>query len=71
MNNLQVIIATAAWLAIPVSIWAIVYFVGRMVTHLHIKRNLGDMPSIEEIHQHYERNNAIIEYRATPPFHDD
>jgi hypothetical protein len=64
MNNL---IATIAWLCIPVSIWAIIYFTARIVTHSRIRKELGDMPSADEIHAMYERNNAIIEYREHSP----
>ena len=67
MNNLQQIIVIAAWLSVPLSIWGIIYFVGRMVTHFHINKNLGDMPSAEEIHQLYEKNNAIIQYKQHSP----
>lgn len=67
MNNLHLIIAIAAGLSIPVSIWGIVYFLGRIIVHHRIRSQLGDMPSADEIHQHYERNNAIIQYKRTPP----
>lgn len=67
MNNLHLIIAIAAGLSIPVSIWGISYFLGRIITRYRIRSSLGDMPSAEEIRQHYQQNNAIIEYRDTPP----
>jgi hypothetical protein len=67
MNNLPIIIAIAAGLSLPVSLWAIIYFGMRIIVRWYIRRHLGDMPSAEEIHQLYERNNAIIEYRDTPP----
>ena len=67
MNNLHLIIAIAAGLSIPVSIWAIIYFLARIIAQHRIRSALGDMPSAEEIHQHYQQNNNIIEYRNTPP----
>jgi len=70
MNNLQIIIVIAAGLSIPVSIWGIIYLMARIIMHHRNRRALGDMPSLEEIHQHYERNNSIIEYRDTPPLRE-
>ena len=67
MNNLSQIIVIAAWLAVPLSIWGIIYFVGRIFVHFHIRKNLGDMPSAEEIHALYEKNNAIIQYKQHSP----
>jgi hypothetical protein len=67
MNNLQTIIAIAAGLSLPVSAWAILYFLGRIISHYRIRSQLGDMPSAEEIRQLYDRNNAIIQYKHTPP----
>lgn len=63
MNNLVQIILIVAWLAVPVSIWGIVYFVGRIYLKWRIKKECGDMPSIEEIRALYEHNNAVIQYR--------
>jgi hypothetical protein len=60
MNNLVQIIVIAAWLVVPVSIWAIVYFVACIIVQGQIRRNLGDMPSAEEIEKLYQRNNVII-----------
>ena len=65
MNNLQIIIVIAASLSIPVSIWAIVYYVGRMVMHYKITRDLGDMPTREEVSAMYDQNNAVIMYSPT------
>ena len=67
MNNLQLIIVILAGLSIPVSTWGIIYFLARIIIHRRITRDLGDMPSAEEISAHYETNNAIIQYRNTPP----
>jgi hypothetical protein len=67
MNNLTQIVIVAAWLIIPISIWGIIYYVARIAVWWHIRHNLGDMPSAEEIQKLYEQNNAIIEYRTTPP----
>ena len=67
MNNLQLIIVIAASMSIPVSIWGIFYFVGRMVTHYRITRDLGNMPSADEISEHYQANNAIIQYGEYSP----
>lgn len=64
MFNLKEIIVVAAWLSIPVSIWAIVYFVGRIITRWHIRRHLGDMPSWEEIQEHYEQINQQYKGRS-------
>lgn len=65
MNNLQSIIVIGAVLSLPVSIWAIVYFLGRIIVHHRIRSSLGDMPSQEEITAHYQANNAIIQYSPT------
>ena len=67
MNNLQLIIVIAAGLSVPVSIWGISFFLGRLITHYRVRSELGDMPSAEEIEKHYQLNNAIIEYRQSPP----
>ena len=56
------IIIIAAWLAVPLSIWLIVYFGSRIITHHHIRKHLGDMPSAEEIQKLYEQNNDIIQH---------
>ena len=61
------IIIIAAWLSIPLSIWLIVYFGSRIVTQYKIRRDLGDMPSAEEISKHYQQNNDIIQYRDHSP----
>ena len=60
MNNLQTIIVIAAVLAVVVSIWAVYYFLARIITFYRIRRDLGDMPSAEELHAWYEQNNSII-----------
>jgi len=60
----------AAWLAIPLSIWLIVYFSARIITHYKIRRDLGDMPSAEEIQKLYQQNNDIIRYRGHLPIVD-
>jgi hypothetical protein len=57
MNNLAQIIVIAAWIAVPVSIWIIVYFSIRIFTSWHIKKHLGDMPSADEIHEMYAEIN--------------
>lgn len=62
MNNLQIIIIIAATLSIPVSIWAVIYFTARIITHYRVRRDLGDMPTAEEISRWYEENNSIITY---------
>jgi len=67
MNELSRIIVIAAGLSVPVSIWAIVYFLGRIVIHWRITRELGNMPSQDEIRELYERNNAIITYGQHSP----
>ena len=67
MNNLHLIIAIAAWLAVAVSTWGIIYFVGRIFTHYYFRSKLGDMPSREELLELYEKNNAIIQYREHSP----
>ena len=67
MNNLQSIIVIAAVLVVVVSIWAIVYFLGRIITAKQIRRDLGDMPSGEELRTWYEKNNAIITYGDHSP----
>ena len=70
MNNLQTIIVIAAVLAVVVSSWAIIYFLGRIITQHRINRDLGNMPSQEELRAWYEENNSIIQYREhspTPP----
>ena len=62
MNNLQSIIVIAAWLSVPVSIWAVLYFLGRIITQYKIRRDLGDMPTREELRDWYAQNNSIIQY---------
>ena len=57
----------AAWLAIPLSIWLIVYFGSRIITQHNIRKHLGDMPSAEEIQKYYEENNDIIQYKQHSP----
>jgi hypothetical protein len=57
----------AAWLAIPLSIWLIVYFGSRIITRYNIRKHLGDMPSAEEIQKHYQQNNDIIQYKQHSP----
>jgi hypothetical protein len=60
MNNLQTIIVIAAVLAVPVSIWAIIYFSARIITQHRITRDLGNMPSQEELRAWYEQNNSVL-----------
>ena len=67
MNDLQTIIVIAAVLSVPVSIWAIVYFSARIITKNKIRRDLGDMPSAEELTTWYEQNNMIITYGKHSP----
>ena len=67
MDNLQSIIVIGAVLSVPVSIWAIVYFSARIITQNKIRRDLGDMPSAEELSRWYEENNSIIQYREHSP----
>lgn len=62
MTDLNLIIVVVAWLAVVVSIWFIVYFVGRLILHYWVRRELGDMPSSEEISELYKINNAMIEH---------
>ena len=67
MNNLQTIIVIAAVLSVPLSIWAIVYFSARIITQKRITRDLGNMPSQEELTAWYEQNNLIITYGQPSP----
>ena len=67
MNNLSIIIVICAGLSIPASIWAIVYFLARIIIHRRIRSELGDMPTREEIAKLYEQNNVTIIWRDTPP----
>ena len=67
MNDLQTIIVIGAVLSVPVSIWAIVYFSARIITKNKIRRDLGDMPSAEELSQWYAENNSIIRYDDRSP----
>ena len=67
MNNLQTIIVIAAVLSVPLSIWAIVYFSARIITQKRITRDLGNMPSHEELTAWYEQNNFIITYGQHSP----
>jgi len=57
MNNLQSIIVIAAWIAVPVSLWVIVYFAIRIYVQKRIRAELGDMPSAEEISALYASIN--------------
>ena len=67
MDNLQTIIVIGAVLSVPVSIWAIVYFSARIIIKNKIRRDLGDMPSAEELTKWYEQNNLIITYGKHSP----
>ena len=62
MINLSQIIVVVSWLVVVVSIWFIVYFVGRLVLHYWVRGQLGDMPSTDEISELYKINNAIIKH---------
>ena len=62
MSNLQNIIVIAAWLLVPVSIWGVIYFLGRIIMQYKIRRDLGDMPSGEQLRDWYAKNNSIIQY---------
>jgi len=57
MFNLVDILVAVSVLTIIISIWGIYYFVGKFITWLFDRKNLGDMPSAEEIHKLYERLN--------------
>ena len=67
MNNLQQIIVIGACLTIPVSIWGILYNVARIVGCWHIRHELGEMPTREEIQKLYEQNNEIVRYGRHSP----
>jgi hypothetical protein len=58
MSNLETIIVIAAVLAVVVSSWAIIYFAGLIITKYRIRRELGDMPSQEELREHYRLMNG-------------
>lgn len=60
MFELVIVILSVAVIAL--SLWAIMYFGGKIVLRLWIRDELGDMPSAEEISALYESNNRIIEY---------
>ena len=60
MDNLQTIIVIGAALSIPVSIWAVIYFGSKIILQHRIKRDLGNMPSQEELRAWYAQNNSII-----------
>jgi len=57
MFNLVDILVAVSVLTIIISIWGIYYFVGKFIIWLFVRKNLGDMPSVEEIHELYERLN--------------
>ena len=65
MDNLKIIIIIAAWLSVPLSIWGIFYFLARIITQNKIRRDLGDMPTREELSDWYAQNNSIIQYSPT------
>ena len=67
MNDLQTIIVIGAVLSVPVSIWAIIYFSARIIMQYRINRDLGNMPSQEELRAWYEQNNSIITYGQHSP----
>ena len=71
MNDLQTIIVIAAALSVPVSIWGIVYFAGRIITQYRVNRDLGNMPSQEELRAWYEQNNLMITYGKHSPIRKD
>lgn len=71
MNNLELIISIGAWLLLPVALWMVAYFAGKIIMHYWVRSHLGDMPSAEELHELYEQYNDIVNYRepkkTTPP----
>jgi hypothetical protein len=71
MDNLQTIIVIAAVLVIVISLWAIFYFGSRIITRARIRRDLGDMPSAEELSEWYRQNNDIIRYREHSPTREE
>lgn len=65
MSELVVTILAVAIIAI--SGWAVIYFAAKIARHFYIKRNLGDMPSLDEIRELYRRNNEQIEHPNLSP----
>lgn len=70
MNNLspilsELIITLYAFPCLVICIWGILYFGFMIYLRLRIRRELGDMPSREEISKLYEQINEQIR----DPFH--
>jgi hypothetical protein len=65
MNNLspilsELIITIYAFPLLVVCIWALLYFSFMIYLRLRIRRELGDMPSHDEVSELYERINEQI-----------
>lgn len=63
----ELVITILAVTIIAISGWAIIYFVGKIIRDRYIKRNLGDMPGLDEIRELYRRNNEQIEHPNLSP----
>lgn len=59
MNNLETILTIVSCMVIVVSIWMIMFFGFRIVEHFIIRRELGDMPSAEEIERLYSNIDKV------------
>ena len=65
MNNLnpilsELVITLCAFPLLVICIWAILYFSFMIYLRLRIRRDLGDMPSGQEVHELYEEINEKI-----------
>ncbi len=58
----ELVVSILSVIVIAVSLWGLVYFSIKIAVSFWIRRELGDMPSVEEISALYESNNRIIEY---------
>ena len=70
MNNLspivsELVITLCAFPLLVICIWAILYFSFMIYLRLRIRRELGDMPSGDEVHKLYEPINQ----QMRNPFH--
>lgn len=58
MFSLESILVLLSVVVIGISTWGFIYFAGRIYTAWKIRRDLGDMPSADEIAEHYKQINA-------------
>jgi hypothetical protein len=58
--NAELVVMVCGFPFLVIFIWAGLYFSFMIYLRLRIRRELGDMPSREEVHELYERINEQI-----------